>query len=616
MKVERDSVKLSLTNELINDACIHSMNANNHNQDYVVTTSSSMDVLIIAFKRSMAVNDLYDDDHFGEINVESYMFPSLQRIGEGQLAKVNRPILYKFMNLLITSGFKTEMKKAVKESKKILFTGHSSGGAIASLATLWMLDEYTRKQNIRLPIGCVTFGSPLIGDGTLTHAVRREKWAGHFTHFVMEHDVVPRMMLAPKTSIQDHLPNILEFFQQRVDPDDVDPDQAREFFENVLINASTVASHDAFDLMEPTNSLKERLSTDFIKVSPYRPFGIYVFCTRAEDLGANAPRQQLVVENPNAITQLLFYFLQLPNEDQDLDQFALQSLTENFSYEQELNNNGLRLENLVYLKNLNKELWTSNGTSSEAVRTSNQALFELNASAKWCLLAAEEAEKRKKDNENHIKESMRKYKSNQTKNKAKIIEDLLDEVRNYKQKHGDGENDYYEAFKLQNEYNDFQANVNRLEQAKIWDVIIEMVMRKDLPDEFEVWDELVVLGTCFRRLYEPLDIANYYRHAKGEGYLSYLGVRPKRYKFTQRWYEHMNVTGFELVSESNFVAQVEDLITTVEKPQAEDETIEQVKYDLESIANKVNEWKCDEKIGNEDVFWGDAILSKLKKKLP
>ncbi|KAJ0920292.1 putative carboxylesterase [Helianthus annuus] len=111
-----------------------------------------------------------------------------------------------------------QVEKAVKEDKKILFTGHSSGGAKASLATLWMLDEYTRKRKIRHPIGCVTFGSPLIGDRTVSHAVRREKWAGHFTHFVMEHDIVPRMTLAPKTSIQEHLSDILQFFQQKVKP--------------------------------------------------------------------------------------------------------------------------------------------------------------------------------------------------------------------------------------------------------------------------------------------------------------------------------------------------------------------------------------------------------------
>lgn len=266
-------------------------------------------------------------------------------------------------------------------NKKILFTGHSYGGAIASFATLWILDEYVKNRGKKFPIGCVTFGSPLIGDRTLSHAVRREKWAGHFTHFVMEHDIVPRMMLSPKISIQQQLPSILKFFQQKVKPNDhkrkkpsarqpMDEDQSIgdaecvEFFENVIINASTVSSHVAFELMEPTNSLMEKLSVDFVKVSPYRPSGFYVFCT--------SHSQQFRVENPNAVLQLLFYFLQLTDENQKLVDFAYKS----FSYEEELKN-GLHLENLVDLKDLNDKLLTPNGTAGDAVRTSNEALFQL-----------------------------------------------------------------------------------------------------------------------------------------------------------------------------------------------------------------------------------------------
>ncbi|XP_076916194.1 protein EDS1-like [Bidens hawaiensis] len=650
MEVERDSIKLDLSNDLIKDACSLSMKAHN-NQDYYVTnttkkyaSSSSKEVFIIAFKGSFEVDGFYKDDHFGETAVDDKLCPSLQRIGQDLLGKVNGSLLITFQNLLNNSGLKSEVEKAVKEGKKILFAGHSFGGAIASLATLWLLDEYTRKQNKRFAVGCVTFGSPLIGDGTVTHAVRREKWTDHFTHFVLEHDIVPRMMLAPKTSVQNHLPGISKFFQDNVNPVTtqkpnkiakflnikksekpadhdpmVDDNDAEKFFENVLINASTVASHDAYDLMEPTNSLKEKLSADFVKVSPYRPLGRYVFCTQGED--AASPRQQLVVENPNAVLQLLFYFLQLPNEDQDSAQFAVQSLHENFGYEEEINKNGLQIDNRVNLKDLNNHLLTSNGATGDVVRTKNKALFELATSAKWCLLAAEEAEKRKKENEDQIKESMRKYKSDNSKTKPKIIEDMIDEILKYKQKHDDGAIDYYEAFKLQNEHDDFKANVNRLEQAKIWDVVMEMVVRKDLPDEFEVWDELVELATQFRRLYEPLDIANYYRHLKGEDNkgLTYMQVRPKRYKFTQRWFEHANVTGFEKGCESTFVADVEEFTNEIiKKKKTTDEvkkTTDEVKKGLESIHDKIKKWQSDEKIANADVLWGKSALSKLEATL-
>ncbi|KAL4566568.1 hypothetical protein LXL04_030686 [Taraxacum kok-saghyz] len=617
MEVERESVKLSLSNDLTKAAYFLSMEAHKQNQPFITNTkkhapSSSMEVSIFAFPGSWEVNDWYDNDLFGETNVDCNLFKSLRRIGENRPAKVNAAFLTKFQHLLSNSNFQSEVDKAVNEGKKILFTGHSYGGAIASFATLWML-ECVKKDGKKFPIGCLTFGSPLIGDRTMSHAVRREKWAGHFTHFVMEHDIVPRIMLAPKISIQEHLPNVLKFFEQKVNPVDHKPgkfqklfkksspgksiDQEElieggeyvEFFENVMMESSTVASHVAFELMEPTNSLMEKLSVEFVKVSPYRPSGFYVFCT--------SPLQQFVVENPNAVVELLFYFLQLPNENQNVADFVVDSLTQGFGYEQ------VQSENLVDLKMLNDHLLTPNGTAGDVVRTSNEALFKMSSSARCCIIAAYEAENRKKKNEKDVNKSMRKYKSG---TELKIIEDILDGIRKYKQNN----QDYYEAFKLQNEHKDFEANLDRLEMAKIFDVIVEMVMREDLPDEFEGQKDWVVVGTEFRRLTEPLDIANYYRHLKGDGYIDF---RPKRYKFTQRWYEHANGMDFELYSESSFVAKVEEIKKGVEETKKK--TVEVVKDELASVEKDIQKWKSDDKIPNQDVCWGESLLSMLQGKL-
>ena len=142
-------------------------------------------------------------------------------------------------------------------------------------------------------------------------------------------------------------------------------------------------------------------------------------------------------------------------------------------------------------------------------------------------------------------------------------------------------------------------------------MIVEMVIRKDLPDEFEGRDEWVALGTVFRRLVEVLDIANYYRHSKGEGSKPYLSVRPKRYKFTQRWHEHANVMTFESVSESNFVSEIEELIIEVEtrKKKTHAEVIEE----MQLINEKVQKWRSE--IQDDDVFWGESVFSKLQVKL-
>ncbi|MED6203495.1 Protein eds1L, partial [Stylosanthes scabra] len=61
-----------------------------------------------------------------------------------------------------------------------------------------------------------------------------------------------------------------------------------------------------------------------------------------------------------------------------------------------------------------------------------------------------------------------------------------------------------------------------------------MLKRYELPDEFEGKKEWIELGTSFRRLVEPLDIANYYRHLKNEDTGPYMiKARPKRYRYTQ-----------------------------------------------------------------------------------
>ncbi|KAJ9568143.1 LOW QUALITY PROTEIN: hypothetical protein OSB04_004109 [Centaurea solstitialis] len=577
-----ESVEFNLNDELIVALHFQSMEAHKRKYAFYVTSAPSTDVLIFAFKGSWEVRDWYDDDddHFGETDVGHHRFPSLLRIGEGRLAKVNKAFLQRFDDLLTKSGFKTEVEKAMKEGKKILVTGHSSGGAIASFATLWMLEEYARKRAIEVPIRCITFGSPLIGDGTLSHAVRRQNWATRFTHFVMEHDIVPRLIsqnirsrtptrysqiLPTKSRRQrSQTPKLPKIFHKKTPgkpvPRDrsVEADQAVAFSENVMVKASVAARNHAFNLMEPTtNSLTEKLSNDYVKISPYTPFGTYIFCIRDE--------AQLVVESPDAVLQLLFYFLQLTDEHQDLADFALNTLDENLSYEEELNK-GLHRVNL-------KEFNASDATAP---------VFELGEQARWCLMAAEEADRRKKENEKQIDASRRNNGLGRPRTGGKNIEDMLDGIRGYKERHAEGHTDYYDAFKLQDkrqddDHEDFKANINRLELMKIWDEVIEMLRRNDLPDEFEGREEWVRLGTEFRRLVEPLDIANYYRHSKGSGY---MGFRPKRYKFTQRWYEHANVMGFESISGSSFMGVVEELRSVV------DEHRKRLRKDLIAWKNK------------------------------
>ena len=66
----------------------------------------------------------------------------------------------------------------------MVFTGQSMGGAIASLAMLWMLDKQLQPGKPKF-VFSITFGFPLVGNEILTQAVRCKGWEDQFCHVVL-----------------------------------------------------------------------------------------------------------------------------------------------------------------------------------------------------------------------------------------------------------------------------------------------------------------------------------------------------------------------------------------------------------------------------------------------
>lgn len=166
---------------------------------------------------------------------------------------------------------------------------------------------------------------------------------------------------------------------------------------------------------------------------------------------------------------------------------------------------------------------------------------------------------------------------------------------------------YYDAFKLQKDLKDFNNNVSRLELAGIWDEIIELLKRYELPDGFEGRKEWIELGTKFRQLVEPLDVANYYRHLKNDDTGPYLiKGRPRRYRYTQRWHEHASRMQVESSSGSCFWAEVEEL---------RNKRFEDIRGKLEGLEKKVLKWISKEELG-KDVFLDGSTFAEWWKTLP
>lgn len=249
---------------------------------------------------------------------------------------------------------------AMEQNKHIIFTGHSSGGAIAVLATIWKLEQL-RKQNSNYhqPL-CITFGSPLVGDRVFGHALCREDWSRHFVHFVLKNDIVPRILLTPLSSIKQDLQVNLPFFNPNTASFRLESigrsSQAMSLFSTVLKNTLSVTSRAACLFMGCTNLLLEAVS-NFIELSPYRPFGTYIFCT--------GNGKQFTEKNPDSVLQLLFYSLQLDQEEEVAD-MAYRSLKEHLVYEDQLKES-IQMQDVVYLDNM-EELSLSSEMSDHEKR--------------------------------------------------------------------------------------------------------------------------------------------------------------------------------------------------------------------------------------------------------
>ncbi|KAF5933456.1 hypothetical protein HYC85_029627 [Camellia sinensis] len=593
---ERLGERIKVREELIKKACSLSFKAHKSpGKPYLLekVRGRALPEVIFVFSGSWSIGDWFSSTSgkaFGETKVDLDLFPSLRNIGNvDEVAAVNDAFFRRFEEILRTSSFENEVKKAVTDKKQIVFAGHSSGAATAILATLWFLDHYLQVQPNKtqtITPRCITFGSPLLGDRIFPHSLCRENWDNFFIHFITKHDIVPRITLSPPSSIQQDFQTFLSILKTKSPI--TTHENVSNFFVTVMKNVQSVTSHAACNMMGSTNPLLQTI-TSFVQLSPYRPFGTYILCSGNGKL--------VVVENSDAVLQLLFYSCQLKS-GQEIGEVGYESLTEHSGYENELEGS-LEMQNVVYLDNYLKEVPLSSDASvvGEAA-TVNAALNDLGLStrARLCLRAAGELQEQKQRNE-------RKINSNK-----KEIEEKLKIIQDYQKGCTLRKVGYYDTFKIQKDDRDFHANVRRVELAGLWDEIIEMLKRYELPDEFEGRKEWIELGTKYRRLVEPLDIANYYRHSKNEDTGPYLvKARPKRYRYTQRWHEHAERMAQGSSSESCFWAEVEELKSR-NKPDEDMGKILELEKDLSA-------WVERGEIGR-DMFLGESTFAKWWRELP
>ncbi|KAF3493478.1 hypothetical protein DY000_02055469 [Brassica cretica] len=480
-----------ITNDLITRSWKASTRA--YNTDHF-HKEEERETVVVAFAPSFSEKDWIAPENkspFGETKMKRAQFPCMRSIGNDVDATVNESFLKNFQVLTSpTTSFCDYVKTVVdsRQSQRIVFTGHSTGGATAILATVWYLETYFKKPRGGFPLPeplCMTFGAPLVGDYVFKHALGRENWSRFFVNFVTRFDIVPRIMLARKASTKQALPRVLSQLDPRVAIQENDQ-SIPVFYTTVMKETATVAHQAVCELIGYGDAFLETFSS-FLDLSPYRPAGIFVFSTGTGLVS---------VSNSDAILQILFYASQSSNQH-ELSLVPFQSINDHRSYEEMVHSMAMKPLNHLDLHHLPLD---------------GDPMLQ----------------KQRVDNQTKIYNKL-----------PKIVEKLTWIEDEYKPRCKTHKVGYYDSFKYSNEEKDFKANVSRAELAGLFDEVLGLVKKGLLPDGFEGHKEWIELSTRYRRLIEPLDISNYHRHLKNEDTGPYmLKGRPNRYKHAQRGYEH------------------------------------------------------------------------------
>jgi len=500
----------------------HSVNKSGGDDPSYLRANVSNDTVAFAFRGIFDPPDFQATaSKFGDSPLE------WMKDGNNQSASVHQGALKQFLHLWNTSRLQEEARQEYEGGKTVVFTGHSMGGGIASLAALWMLNSQQQPGKPK-SVFCITFGFPLIGDGTLARIVRRKGWTDQFCHVVLGHDVFSRVLLAPCISVREPLESLLPYLKRY--PENVGdllgstdttmeealPEGSAELVSTVLQHSSAIANYSSATNMSPNNPLMAAVKS-LVKLSPYRPFGHYVFCSRSGGIRT---------ENHFAVLSILYYTLQI--SDGNCEEFIL----EHVGYGNILPS---ALQNTVKLNELSDLPLSEAGSNYQDSRTAQLEALGLgiqNCPARLSLRAAGQVLKQQRENVPKLENEVRGK-----------IETAINEIEEYRRqclRNGIG---YYDSFKNKQNRSDFDANLNRLKLAGWWDEIIPMVDKDELPEDFQCSEEWITLGTHYRLLVEPLDIANYYRLGKNEDSGPYLkNGRPRRYTTLQKWLKEIEMT--------------------------------------------------------------------------
>uniref|UniRef100_A0A6N2KUS9 Fungal lipase-like domain-containing protein n=1 Tax=Salix viminalis TaxID=40686 RepID=A0A6N2KUS9_SALVM len=432
-----------------------------------------------------------------DVDINGVFNPLHRQSEEEEPVMVQGALLRGFENIYNNTSFQIQMNALIQTSKSIIFTGHSVGGTTASIAALWLLSNLQSNSVL-----CITFGSPLLGNESLSRAILRERWGGKFCHVVSKYDIMPRMLFAPMDPIAPHIKPLLQFWHWYMK-------SPHSGMLAVPLSDEILAQIFQFILAHLRGLVQ---AGEEAVAGTFRPFGNYIFCS--ED-GA------VCVDNAASVVKMMFLLFTMGSPSC--------SVEDHLKYGDYVGKISSQfLEKRSFLQGELPESSYEAGVVLALQSLGISCKEPVAGPAMECLKAARRMGRT--PNLNCANLAIKLSKINPYRAEIEWYKAFCDR--------SDDQMGYYDSFKQRGaSKRDSKVNLNRHKLARFWDNVINLFESNQLPHDFHRQKKWVNASQFYKLLVEPLDIAEYYRTGmhRSKGHYIMHG-RERRYRIFDRWW--------------------------------------------------------------------------------
>ncbi|XP_065876558.1 lipase-like PAD4 [Euphorbia lathyris] len=450
----------------------------------------------------------------GNLEVLNSVFSCLQHENEEgeeteEPVMVHGGFLRVFLSIYDDPSFQYQISGILEKSKSIVITGHSAGGPIASLCALWLLCYLETESITNVSVLCITFGSTLVGNESLSRAILRQRWTGNFCHVVSKHDIVPRLLFAPLPLLIPHLHSLLQFWQLSMTSPHFGPLSANLPYQTI----SDIFTNVAASLQQLIQTRAEGVTK---MTCAFWPFGNYFFCSQD---GA------ICIDNAISVVKMMHLLLSTTTTT------PISSIEDHLKYGDYVSRISFQFLNKRSF--LPDDFPESSYEAGVSLALHSSGLGSQDPVAQDCLKLARRMGRTPSLNCANLAIRLSK------------ITPYRAEIEWYKaccDKSDDGLG-YYDSFKQRGgSKRDYKVNMNRHKLNQFWDNVIKMLENNELPLDFERRAKWINASQFYKLLVEPLDIAEYYRTGMQvvKGHYVKHG-RERRYKIFDRWWNDRTV---------------------------------------------------------------------------